>query len=192
MKLSELTHFEQFASCIYRCAIYGEHSRARINLANMSHQFQSSAIPPDLYRAHQMEISLHMSHFFLGYLKHLHALFDGDLTLVIVLAEIAHHSSGPLVDAKTSGQNSRPDSDEALAGMLSCSAYSLATATGIPRETVRRKIARLTELGWVEKIGRAEVRITRKVGDHFMPDFNLILLGNLLKTAENIRNLLKP
>ncbi len=47
--------------------------------------------------------------------------------------------------------------------MPSCSAISLAAATGLPRETIRRKVARLIELGWLEKTGRADVRITPKV-----------------------------
>jgi hypothetical protein len=138
------------------------------------------------------EISLRMSHFFLGYLKELHRHFEGDLTLVIVLAEIAHHSSHPHFPPSSDGDQSAGELwDEAGFGRLpSCSAYSLATATGLPRETVRRKIARLTELGWIEKTGRAEVRITPKVAEHFTPEFNIRLLDQLLRTADGIRGVL--
>ncbi len=74
--------------------------------------------------------------------------------------------------------------------MPSCSAFSLAAATGLPRETIRRKIARLLELGWVEKTGRADVRITPKVAEHFTPDFNIRILDQLLQTADRIRGVL--
>lgn len=132
-----------------------------------------------------------MSHFFLGYIKDLHRHFEGDLALAIVLAEIAHHSSGPLLAAKKTGEAISAD-DASFSRMPSCSAYSLAAATGLPRETIRRKIARLTELGWIEKFERAEVRITRKVGEHFTPDFNVNLLDQLLQTTDRIRDLMAP
>jgi hypothetical protein len=133
-----------------------------------------------------------MSHFFLGYLKELHCHFEGDLTLVIVLAEIAHHSCHPHFPA--SSDEEKPGGqlwDQAgFASLPSCSAYSLATATGLPRETIRRKIARLTELGWIEKTGRADVRITPKAAEHFTPEFNIHLLDQLLRTADGIRSVL--
>lgn len=136
-----------------------------------------------------------MSHLLLDYLKDIHRLFDGDLALAIVLAEIAHHSSsrhftGSGKDAKAIGELKPQDPD--LTRLESCSAYSLAAATGLPRETVRRKLARLTELGWVVKTGRAEVRITPKVAEVFLPDFNVRLLDRLLQTGDRIRCLLAP
>jgi DNA-binding transcriptional ArsR family regulator len=129
-----------------------------------------------------------MSHFFLDYLKNLYREFDGDLALVIVLAEIAHHStSGCFTPGPGSGPAMRPPAAD---GLSSCSAYSLAAATGLPRETVRRKIARLSDRGWVEKAGRAEVRLTAKVAEHFTPDFNIRLLDRLLETSDRIRGVL--
>ena len=145
------------------------------------------------YRQRQGEISLHMSHFFLGYLKEIHRLFEGDLALVIVLGEIAHHSTSRHFSKAGNQAGSIPElkaADPELAGTPSCSAFSLAAATGLPRETVRRKIARLVELGWVARTGRAEVRLTPKVGEVFVPEFNMSLLDQLLKTAEQLREIL--
>jgi hypothetical protein len=141
------------------------------------------------YTQRRAEIALHMSHFFLGHLKDLHRQFEGDLTMVIVLAEIAHHSSDPHFP-RGSGSGVTLPSDGDVGALPSCSAYSLAAATGMPRETIRRKIARLVELGWVEKVGRAEFRITPKVAEHFTPDFNVRLLDQLLQTADRIRGVL--
>lgn len=144
------------------------------------------------YHECEGEISLRMSHFFLGYIKELHRHFEGDLTLVIVLAEIAHHSSHPHFPPSSDGDKSDGElwDGAGFARLPSCSAYSLATATGLPRETVRRKIARLIELGWIEKTGRAEVRITPKVAEHFTPEFNIRLLDQFLQTADRIRGVL--
>lgn len=140
------------------------------------------------YQAHEHEIALHMSHFFLDYLKNLYREFEGDLAMVIVLAEIAHHStSGCFTPGPGSGSAMRlPTAND----LPSCSAYSLAAATGLPRETVRRKIARLSDRGWVEKAGRAEVRLTAKVAEYFTPDFNIRLLDSLLETSDRIRGVL--
>lgn len=147
-----------------------------------------------LYEAHQDEIALHMSHFFLDYLREIYKAFEGDLALVIVLGEIAHHNLAVHFTEKDglSAKMVRQLASDAATKdrMPSCNAYSLAQSTGLPRETIRRKMARLKELGWIEQVGRREVRITPKVGQHFMPDFNVRLLANLLQTADRVRGLL--
>ncbi len=82
--------------------------------------------------------------------------FDRDILLPILLGEIALHNIGALQNgvARRSATRTgkalpeRP-ADEAVARELKpCNAYSIAAATGLPRETVRRKIVRLIELGW--------------------------------------------
>lgn len=160
----------------------------------------ASPSPPSLpfelkrYEAHQSEIALHMSHFLLDYLREIYKAFDGDLALVIVLGEIAHHNMAvhfTRKDGLPAATVRKLESDAATQDrMPSCNAYSLAQATGLPRETIRRKMARLKELGWIEQIGRREVRITPKVGQHFLPDFNVRLLANLLNAADRVRGLL--
>jgi hypothetical protein len=142
------------------------------------------------YEPRREEISLHMSHFFTGYLKEIYRHFEGDLALVIVLAEIAHHSTAAWVNHRSPPMVKSPADHDTHSRMPSCSAFSLAAATGLPRETIRRKIARLLELGWVEKTGRADVRITPKVAEHFTPDFNVRILDQLLQTADRIRGVL--
>lgn len=145
------------------------------------------------YERHREEISLVMSHFFAGYLRDIYHAFDGDLALVIVLAEIAHHSTA-LHCTQDGTLKKRPgpaeDGDKEGWTLLACNAFSVAQSTGLPRETVRRKIGRLEERGWVERVSRREVRITPKVGEIFLPDFNLKLMRNLLETSGTISELL--
>lgn len=152
----------------------------------------SAPVPPPGYEVHQGEISLRMSHFLMRYLNVIYQAFDGDLALVIVLGEIAHHnvsrlysSQGPLPPfGKT-----HYDDPELFAHLEPCNAFSLAAATGIPRETVRRKIDQLVKRGWLDC--RADgVRIRREVSRHFRPDFNVRLLQELLEVADELKKVL--
>jgi len=157
---------------------------------------QATARPsysPAVYERHSGEISLHMSHFLLDYLRAIYAQFDGDLALVIVLGEIAHHNTAQHFTAAGLDSDAlrRLRSEGASWQRLNtCNAYSLAQATGLPRETIRRKIADLEKRGWVERVAKRGVRITPVVAQHFQPDFNLKLLTGLLHTADRIRGLL--
>ena len=151
-------------------------------------------LPMARYREHEGEISLHMSHFFVGYLKDIYRLFEGDLSLVIVVAELAHHNLSAhfsthagLAPDVPSTTDPAPDF---FRGLRPCNAYSLAAATGLPRETVRRKLLRMEALGWLERCGTREVRITHRLAEHFMPDFNVDLVAGLLETARRIGSLL--
>jgi DNA-binding GntR family transcriptional regulator len=44
---------------------------------------------------------------------------------------------------------------------------SVSAATGVPRETVRRKIRWLIEQGWVQQVGRDKLFITSAAARHF-------------------------
>lgn len=154
---------------------------------------EAKPIPPPGYEKHQGEIALRMSHFFLRYLNALYRDFDGDLALVIVLGEIAHHNvsrffstEGPLAPLEE-----RNHDDPALYAKLEpCNAFSLAGATGIPRETVRRKIGQLIKRGWLERAADGSVRIQPAVGQHFRPDFNVRLLRELLEVSDQLKKVL--
>jgi DNA-binding transcriptional regulator YhcF (GntR family) len=146
-----------------------------------------------LYERHKSEISLHMSHLTMDYLRLMYRAFDGDLALAIVLGEIAHHSMiryfsargpDPVYEGRISSKMIEYER------LPSCSATALARATGLPRETVRRKIVELEQRGWVTRSADRRVQITPKVGDTFLGTLNVELVERLLETAENIRQLL--
>lgn len=150
---------------------------------------------PDPYELHKAEIALVMGHFFLRYLNLLYREFEGDLVLPIVLGEIAHHNVLRYYSSKGSSMqvldkleqlNSHP---ERLQQLESTNAYSISVATGIPRETVRRKIAKLENKGWLIKTDRGEVFLSDKVRDQFSKNLNKRILAELLTTAERLRHL---
>ena len=147
---------------------------------------------PPGYEQHQGEIALRMNHFLMRYLKAIYQEFDGDLALVIVLGEIAHHNvtrlysfQGPLPPSGSTNS----DAPDLYAQLEPCNAFSLAAATGIPRETVRRKMEQLVKRGWLE-IRADGARMLPAVGKHFRPDFNVRLLRELLETSGEITKVL--
>ncbi len=56
--------------------------------------------------------------------------------------------------------------------------------TGIPRETVRRKLAKLVDLGWIQKTPEDMYVITDKIGDVFAA-FDDSQTYDLMHTPQN-------
>lgn len=147
------------------------------------------------YEAHKSAIAVLMGHFMLRHLNRLYHAFEGDLLLPIVLGEIAHHNIFKFYSRSSNCLDFREKlrTDGELAKHLACTnAFSISEATGIPRETVRRKIDKLVKKGWLIKSTRGEVTISETVGEHFMKDFNKVALSELLETSECIKKLFDP
>lgn len=95
--------------------------------------------------------------------------FDGDLDMFLVLAVIGDRSfaaskaAADLTYDDLLDVNRKPTEPEAL-NVLSISQFS-----GIPRETVRRKVNQLMDKGWVERDGQGFVRATRKAAHDLHP-----------------------
>jgi DNA-binding transcriptional ArsR family regulator len=82
--------------------------------------------------------------FFCEQLADLARVFDGDIPCVMVLAVLGQH--------QLRGMLAQSD-PKLVAAAFPTNASRLADATGIPRETVRRKLRKLEELGWIESDG---------------------------------------
>lgn len=83
--------------------------------------------------------------FFVEHLADVSQTFRGDLQQVLVLAIIGQVRLRALSAATASGD----DPERVPHNKTSISASRLADVTGIPRETVRRKLALLERRGWV-------------------------------------------
>lgn len=145
------------------------------------------------YKARRGEVRLHMSHFFLRYLNDIYHAFQGDLALAIVLGEISHHNTARFFSPERTlneAVTALPDNPALWVGLDGCNAYSLSCATGIPRETVRRKIAQLKKRHWVEEVPKQGLRITQSCADHFGADYSLRFLNNLLRASRILEELL--
>lgn len=130
--------------------------------------------------------------------------FDRDILLPILLGEIALHNIGALdtgggrgVNGEDTGGRARQAAVEPVPAALEldctmkpCNAYSIAAATGLPRETVRRKIVRLVELGWISRQDNGHLFISREALAHFGRLLSSRELSELLETADRARALL--
>lgn len=118
-------------------------------------------------------------------LRRLFEEFERDILLPLLLGEIALHNIGAL---ENSGEAMLSlDGDKFAALMRPCNAYSIAAATGLPRETVRRKIVRLVELGWITRRGNGHLFLTARAIEHFGKLLGSRDLPELLDTADRIR-----
>lgn len=141
--------------------------------------------PPAPKRSALRAIAIALARHEIRKLKRFYAEFDHDILLPLLLGEIALHNIGVLENAV----GARDDNDES--GVLKpCNAYSIAAATGLPRETVRRKIARLVELGWISKRANGHLYVTENALEHFGGLLRSHDLPDLLETADRVRKLL--
>jgi len=110
---------------------------------------------------------LHASHAaaLTGYLVECRKACDGDLDLFLVMA---------IIGERTFSARNAPDAmshEQFLSGKvgdvapLAINLQSIADYSGIPRETVRRKVERLIEKGWVERDERRFVTATDKANE---------------------------
>jgi hypothetical protein len=136
--------------------------------------------------APQLELSFLIGRFVADHLIRVHRYFDGDLVAALVLATIANRNLHRYYEdhAKPSGIGldrliSRGDHIDRL---LHCNAYSVSSATGIPRETVRRKVKWLEKKGWIEVAERGEIFIAKDIGHQFA-DFDAGMIERFLDTA---------
>jgi hypothetical protein len=119
-------------------------------------------------------VSMLKTRFTLPHLIGLYRFFGGDMAMPIVLGEIAMRNLQAVFQM-------RPDEpyevlDKGVARKLvertytsehlrPANALSISLATGIPRETVRRRVDKLIAMGWVQRDGHSHLFITRKLGD---------------------------
>ena len=152
-----------------------------------------AAIDRSAVNRHPRAITLLMNMMFIRHLIALYRSFDGDLVEAVVLGEVAHHNLAPLFNASRTPH----ELSEALhladverrQTLLPTNAFSIAQATGIPRETVRRKVASLTRRGWLARDADGNLFVAADASRAFTT-FNVERLRDLLETVHAIETLL--
>ena len=122
--------------------------------------------------------------------RHLRAIYGSlnlDLVSLLLLDEIARHNLQPFA---AEGRPALPRDAAQRKQMRGCNAFSLSQATGIPRETVRRKIKQLEELGWIEKVNRKGYFVTLRSMDRLSPEETETVLGDFRNTAREVEEIL--
>jgi hypothetical protein len=147
-------------------------------------------IDDDEFERHYLMLTYEVGLFMMEHLRNVYREFGGDIALCMVLGEIAHHGARPFMREllPKSGKDARTlATDDLIASSVrSCNALSIANASGIPRETVRRKIDKLVALGWVSRDRKGGVRVNRAVGKQFKA-FDRETMTQLLELSERIR-----
>jgi hypothetical protein len=146
-------------------------------------------------REHHIEVSYLLGRFMTEHLIRVNQAFGGDLTAAVVLAVIGQYNVRRYYDEIAAR------SEEGLHALVTkgahrdflrpCNAMSVSASTGIPRETVRRKIAWLVEKGWIQKAGRDKLLVTSQAR-HDFADFDLEALERFYDAASRILPLLAP
>lgn len=126
------------------------------------------------------------------HLKACRQTFEGDLTLPILIGEIAHRNVAkiawrdqvaPYLDC-VHLHYWDPHSPEPCLEYLPSNTYSLALTTGIPETTVRRKVALLVERGWInQEVGRSLSINAGAILEH-TAQLNADWLADILATHE--------
>jgi len=143
----------------------------------------------EVFARNRAFITLVMNDFFLSYLLRVYHAFDGDVVMAIVLGTIAHHNVRDLAprtgyDTHLLSEALRMSRRKAT-GFLPTNAFSVSEATGIPRETVRRKIGSLAAKGWIRRNPKGDLFVTSLPAKHF-ENFGYQLINDLLETADHI------
>jgi len=151
-----------------------------------------------LYEQRTHYLSFLINDFILWQLARVRKSFDGDIDAALVLGEIGHYNIRKnfqqifsLDQASISGAGeaiieSIPDT----ALFKGTNAMSISCATGIPRETVRRKIQWLEQRGWISKDDTGALTVTDLPSKDFA-DFNYETMERFIATADKVSQIME-
>lgn len=141
------------------------------------------------YPENRARISVALSGFTVPLLSRIYHAFDGDVVQAIVLGEIAHRNVESWLANQANPEDPLYDTAQHQASMRPCNSLSIAEASGIPRETVRRKVVALLERGGIYKDAQGYLYLAPNVGDHY-EYMTAELVESLLETARSLEALL--
>jgi hypothetical protein len=128
----------------------------------------------------------------MDYLRALYQAFDGDIPMALVLGEIGQATTRRFTERN---RLDSIDIDFADGGRMAesvrpCNALSASLASGVPRETARRKVRELADRGWIMAAEGGWVA-TEAAGERFLPTFNREQARRLLGTAKRLLEVLE-
>ena len=149
---------------------------------------QTGTIGAEIPRERRLA-ALHLARYNLRYLVRLYGAFDGDLLLPIVLGEVGLYNMGGLaMEDPANLPGACPDEESfRRLPLRPCNAFSISSSTGIPRETVRRKVSHLIQHGYIDRDQKGGLTITSKAVSLCMKPFDEENQSDFLTTATRIQ-----
>lgn len=153
----------------------------------------SMSTTPNQKNANTSYLVFLINDFILNHLCRVHDRFNGDLELALILGEIAHYNVRHVLVERPQRltPNEVMEQPHRLSSAKGCNALSISAATGIARETVRRKIKILEECGWIRRDSAGELVITDAPSRDFA-DFNRETAERFLPVFQKLNALLTP
>lgn len=130
---------------------------------------------------------------FLRYFKNVYHMFDGDLVLALVLAEIWMFNMARYFNRTglRQGADVLSDPEKRRTLLPGCNAYAVSQTLGVPSETVRRKVRKLEQMGWLERNHDGALIVTLKLEELFPPALTLQDIRYFVGTARMLTTLLE-
>ncbi len=141
------------------------------------------------FEVNSARISVTLSQFTVPLLTRVYHAFKGDMVCAIVLGKIAHRNVEAWLANADNPEAALGDPEQRMRIMRPCNALSIAQASGLSRETVRRKVVTLIERGYVQRSKDGYLFLTPNVGDDFV-DMTAQTIEQLLATARRLEALL--
>ncbi len=125
--------------------------------------------PTLLMERHAYQISHLIAGFTVPLMRNLYHQFDGDMVQMIILGEISLYNVSQFFRKGGADVPEKLLDDMQQRGQLmqSCNALSISEASGIPRETVRRKVDQLLEKGWLYRDEHKRLMVRQGVSTGF-------------------------
>ena len=121
-------------------------------------------------------------------LKQHYRICDGDLVMGLVMSEIWNFNiSRYFAKFGTDDSASLLSNSEARRNLLSgCNAYSISQTLGIPSETVRRKVRKLIQMGWIERGADGGLISTPRIEEVFSPELTVETVRYFVSAARQV------
>lgn len=142
------------------------------------------------YEKNRRRINLTMSQFTIPLFRRTYDFFKGDFAKVIILGEIAHRNYEYWFARNPDTEIALLDPAESQKIARPSNALSIATACGLPRETVRRKVNEMIACGWLIRDERDYLYVRPGVA----PEFDALTIGTVeafLQTADRLKTLVE-
>lgn len=156
------------------------------------HLRRDTALDRQRYARHELQFAVVLGQYHARHARMLYALYDGDFLLPMILGEIAYRNVSGVIgehDAFAEGIEERLDALHAPGGLKPCNASSISLSTGIPRETVRRKLAILERDGHIKRTDEGFI-LTKKPRSKTLPQVGYKDFLDFMQTYERIATIL--